>query len=77
METPIGHVGPWSVLPPQPVADTLFRQDQGGLFRIGFQLLPQGSDVDAQILHIGLTAPDLPEDVLDRPPLSGPVAMLV
>ena len=36
----------------QPVADPEFGQDMGRAGRIGFELLPQAADEDAQVLHL-------------------------
>src|SRR5450631_3845825 len=42
----------------QTVTDTLFGQDVNGPYGIGFYLLAQRADIDAQILNVGRAAPD-------------------
>jgi hypothetical protein len=46
-------------------------QDQDGTLGIGFPLLAQGADIDAQILHIGFSAPDFAQEEFVGQHISG------
>src|SRR4051794_23099016 len=59
------------LIDPQPIADAGLGQDMRGPLGIRLDLLPQGTDVDTQVLHIGVAAPHLLQDHPVRQDLSG------